>query len=349
MKASLGGIKSLSRRCVAKAFHISGLHRWRHRGKAIVLTYHRVLTPEELSNRPVQPGMYLLDSVFAQQMEFLQRQFTIVSMQALLELWRDGQWDSRTRYCAITFDDGWLDNYLHAYPALKKLGIPATIFLPTDYVGTEKWFWPDQVYFLLNAARENHARTKDGRGIEDLLSCYLQGDARVLVKAIMEQKSGIDQMIEQCKNLPMERIHELIIALMAEIGVSLPQQRVILNWEEVREMSQHGISFGSHSCSHRILTKIAKDDMLDELTRSKQTLLEQRVNYVPVFCYPNGNNNGQLQELVKECGYEAAVGVSAGVEGSQPRNRYEISRVGIHHDVTKTVSLFSFRLFGVGV
>ena len=119
-----------------------------------------------------------------------------------------------------------------------------------------------------------------------------------------------------------------------------------MNWDEVREMSQHGLSFGSHSCSHRILTTISADEITYELARSREVLLSQGINYVPVFCYPNGNHDARIQRQVEDCGYEAAVTVQMGVEGAKPKNRFAIHRVGIHNDVTSTIPLFSFRLFG---
>lgn len=120
-------IKAAIREAVAWGFHFSPILRWRHRGKIVMLMYHRVLARQEVALQSVQPGMYVLDSVFAQQMAYLKQEFTILSLQQLLDLWQSGQWNARARYCVVTFDDGWLDNYRHAYPVLKKAGIPATI------------------------------------------------------------------------------------------------------------------------------------------------------------------------------------------------------------------------------
>ena len=311
-----------------------------------MLMYHRVLTRDEVVHQSVQPGMYVLDSVFAQQMAFVKDNLTVLSLQELLELWRNGGWNERARYCVITFDDGWLDNYRHAYPILKRLGIPATIFLPTDYVGSEAWFWPDQVAYLFTILAEREARGKDVKGVERLLSAFLDGDAPFQVEASTRLESRTDEIIERCKALPIQQINELVDGLATELEVSLPRGRVIVNWDEVREMSLAGLSFGSHSCSHRIMTTIAPDEVSKELFRSAQVLLDEGVNYVPVFCYPNGNSDPHIQSLVQASGYEAAVSVRMGVEGREPENQYAIRRVGIHNDVTHTIPLFSLRLFG---
>ncbi len=308
--------------------------------------YHRVLTVDEVSRQAVQSGMYVLDTVFAQHMDFVKDNFTVLSLQELLTLWQTNEWNEHARYCVVTFDDGWLDNYCHAYPILKRLGLPAAIFLPTDYVGSNEWFWPDQLYFLMKVVAERPANIEDMNAIERVFSQFLDGDGRPFIEAIARREQVTDQIIERCKQLPIQRVRELLRTLAAELKVSLPNDRVIVNWGEVREMSQHGMSFGSHSCSHRILTTITAEDVLEELARSRQVLLAQGVNYVPVFCYPNGNSDPHIQSQVQACGYEAAVSVQMGVEGSRPRNLFAISRVGIHNDVTNTIPLFSWRLFG---
>jgi len=346
MTTALGALKFAIRRMVAGAFYASSLYRRRHQGKVIVLTYHRVLTADEVSDQSVQPGMYVLDKVFARHMRFVKDHFTVLSLPELLKRWQTDQWDVQARYCVITFDDGWLDNYRHAYPVLKRLDIPATIFLPTDYVGSDEWFWPDQLSFLLKVAAGRHAKGESTKNVEGVLSPFFKGDVPLLAESSATQEQVTDRIIEWCKHLPIEKIRELVAGLAGELGVPLPKKRVIVNWDEVREMSRGGVSFGSHSCSHRIMTTITPDEVAEELERSRRVLQDQQVNYVPVFCYPNGNSDPRIQQQVQACGYEAAVGVQTGVEGRKPENRYALRRVGIHNDVTETIPLFSFRLFG---
>jgi peptidoglycan/xylan/chitin deacetylase (PgdA/CDA1 family) len=343
---SMNSLKSLIRKCIADILYTAAVYRWRHRGKVVLLMYHRVLTKEELSRHPTQAGMYVLDTVFAQQMSFVKNNFTVLSLQELLDQWHCGAWNEQSRYCVITFDDGWLDNYRHAYPVLKRLCLPATIFLPTDYVGSNEWFWPDQLASLCKAAAGRTEGTISPKRIEAVLSGFLGGILPFSAESMANHEQLADQIIERCKHLPIDRIRELVRALALELKVTLPHGRVIVNWDEVREMSQGGVSFGSHSCTHRIMTTITPDEVSEELVRSRQVLLEQGVNYVPVYCYPNGNSDTRIQEQVRVSGYEAAVSVQMGVEGNRPENRYAIRRVGIHNDITHTIPLFSFRLFG---
>src|SRR5438093_12581086 len=111
--------------------------------------YHRLIPPRELDTSFVQPGMYVTPATFDRHLRFFTSHFKLVSLQDLLAMWRGDAWDAGARYCTITFDDGWLDNYLYAFPLLRKYGAAATIFLPTDFIGTSEWLWSDRLGYLL--------------------------------------------------------------------------------------------------------------------------------------------------------------------------------------------------------
>ncbi len=82
-----------------------------------------------------------------------------------------------------------------------------------------------------------------------------------------------------------------ILLLPTSSGLDLPTHRVLLNWDEAREMAGKGVAFGSHSWSRRIMTQISLAEVKKELIDSRQALLQQGIKAVPVFCYPNGNFN----------------------------------------------------------
>src|SRR5262249_61217020 len=113
----------------------------------------------------------------------------------------------------------------------------------------------------------------------------------------------------------------------------------------VSKMSKDGISFGSHSCSHRILTKLPQQEILREMDVSRRILQEKPINYVPIFCYPNGFNNEGIRRLVRECSYEAAVGLRTGSEDRHPQNWLEVRRIGVHNEISSTLPLLAFHLF----
>ncbi len=100
--------------------------------RIIILTYHRVDSKKSF------PGVSIEE--FKRQIEFIRRNFEIVSLREVCDYF-EGKISLRSTVVAITFDDGYRDNYLYAYPILKRFGIKATIFLPTDFIGTDRRFW----------------------------------------------------------------------------------------------------------------------------------------------------------------------------------------------------------------
>jgi peptidoglycan/xylan/chitin deacetylase (PgdA/CDA1 family) len=337
-------IKSSARRGLAWIYRASR-HSLKHlKGKALILAYHRVLSEKELAGDYfIQPGMYVRNDVFEQQMRYLTEHFQVVSLMELLNHWAHGTWDHDKRYCVITFDDGWRDNYIYAYPILRKYNIPATIFLPTDFIGTKQWFWPDKMGYLLMHSCGNGSGPRAANTAEGLLDRYPWG------RSVIEQaRSGkIDSAIEMCKEFPEETIYAFIDEMSRTMEVEFPDEHLLLNWQEAREMSQQGISFASHSCTHKILSKLSPEEIRNEMERSFRTLGENEINYIPVFAYPNGTYNEEIIKHAKAAGYRAAVSMAFGFEGGSPKCLFQLRRVGIHNDISATIPLFVFHVSGL--
>jgi peptidoglycan/xylan/chitin deacetylase (PgdA/CDA1 family) len=101
--------------------------------KALVLMYHRVLAPDDVP-ADIDPGMYVTTEAFERHLRYLTANHEVVTLETLFE-WMAGRRQFSRIPCAITFDDGWRDNYEQAFPLLQQYNVPATIFLITDHVG----------------------------------------------------------------------------------------------------------------------------------------------------------------------------------------------------------------------
>jgi peptidoglycan/xylan/chitin deacetylase (PgdA/CDA1 family) len=337
-------------KALATSYYYSGLARFLHRGKVAILTYHRIVTEDMVRKQHIQSGMYVLAESFDKQIAYLKSRFVILTFEELLQMWRDSSLDSHTSYCVITFDDGWEDNYRLAFPILRKYGLPATIFLATDYVGTLRWFWSDQVAFLLGSIRNRMTAIQIGNALATVFEEVAKtGKSSGWVHASIGSgdQIDVDGLVEQCKRVNQELLHQFVNKLSRKLSIDLPTEPVLLNWDQVREMADQGITFGSHSCSHRIMTQITQEEAEKELVESRQAMLGQGIKPVPVFCYPNGGLNQSVKTLVKENGYLAALGCRIGLEGRQPEDPFALRRFSLHEDGTASRSLFSFALSGL--
>lgn len=199
---------------------------------ALIICYHRVKNEADSYLRPTKV------SDFDHQMGYLSTQYHPMSLERMVQCLRDGV-ILPPRAIAITFDDGYRDNYESAYPVLQKYRVPATIFLATDFIETG----------VLPAWEKGHYTGE---------------------KALM------------------------------------------LSWGQVREMSDAGVSFGSHTLSHPLLTRIPRKRYEHELCRSKEIIEQQIGRPVTLFAYPSGDFNRETEEAVRQAGYDAAVSIRAG-------------------------------------
>lgn len=336
----IGNLKATVWRTLAGLYFVSGLGWIRHRGRVVILTYHRVVSDHMVQDEHIQAGMYVRGQSFEAHINYLRKHFNIISLDDLLDLWQTNRLKSHQSYCVITFDDGWKDNYQFAFPVLMKYRIPATIFLVTDFIGTARWFWPDHMMLLLEKCRQHTTGEADRKAVSTILA------ETIGVTLSAGDSIDPDAIIEFCKGVEVDRIHRIIDRLSRALHMDLPTQRVLLNWDEVREMAGKGVTFGSHSGSHRIMTQIPLSEVKTELIDSRNTMLQQGIKPVPVFCYPNGNFDRDIQELVRESGYLAAVGCEVGLERNRPGDLFALKRIGLHEDSSASVPLLAFALSG---
>ena len=85
-----------------------------------------------------------------------------------------------------------------------------------------------------------------------------------------------------------------------------------LSWEQISEMSNYGISFDNHTCSHPILTEIDDERARHEIIRSKSTIEEKLGTEVKFFAYPGGYFSQKHKDMVAEAGFLGACSIVPG-------------------------------------
>ena len=341
-------LKLLARRGLAALTLATGAPLAALRGKTCIIAYHRVLRREEVRGRLLQPGMYVLDEVFDMHLGYLKRHFDIVPIAELLRIWESGGGDRGARYCAITFDDGWRDNYRNAFPILKRHGVPATVFLTTAAIGTTHEFWPEKLGRLLE-----HFVLRGGMvpvpPPDDQTAILLAGEIRKLLQPHEPRLDGelFEGLIGDLKRYPEDLLENALDGLSRNAGVAASTERAFLDWDEVREMSAQGMTFGSHGSRHRIMTRLTASELDEELSASRDALRRPGMAAIPVLAYPNGNWSPAVARAAQAAGYRAAVTTRFGHEGLSPEDLFGLKRVCLHNDVVSTAPLFATRIAGV--
>lgn len=313
-----------------------GLWRIKERPWLLILAYHRVLPTGHPDRTTEQPGMYVSPDTLALHLKVLRRYFTITP----LSQWIAGvvRGEVPDRACAITFDDGWRDNFDHAFPVLRSEGVPATIFLVSDYVGSSYQFWPTRLARLLldQDGSDRHRRLRASLGaLGDGVSGF-EGEGSAF------SQREVDEVIGRCKSqyTDQEIMAFLDAAERKPAESARLAERDILTWDEIRVMSDSGlIEFGSHTRRHiRLESRTTTEVMREEIVGSKRVLEERLGRPVHMFCYPNGDYCPAAVELVRNA-YSAAVTMN---RGTNPRscNPYLLRRVGVHDAASNTRNSF---------
>lgn len=290
-----------------------------------ILAYHRVLDDE--------PGSFPFDEdvisakteAFREQMKFAKRNFDIVSFRDLRRCEAEGRaWPERG--LIVTFDDGYRDNYSNAMPVLKELGIPATIFLATGYIGRKNLFWWDAIAYSVKHTDRPSIHYPE------------LSPEPVSLATVADRRRAIEMILGYVKEIPEEMRLVFQDRLYRDLGVR-PSDRVAdrmhLSWDEVRNMSACGIEFGSHSVTHPILANVSRRQLEEEVSESKRMIERNTGQEVLAFAYPAGRTsrfNKMAEEAVARAGYSYAVSYEEGLASQDRSDPYSLSRIHVERD-----------------
>ncbi len=307
-----------------------------NRNNYTIFMYHRVLDENDEDKEYLQPGLFVSRQVFEKQMAFLSNKYNLISLRELSESLIYKR-PVTPNSLVITFDDGWRDNYSHAYSILRKYHTPAIIFLTTDYIDTNNSFWFLEASILMThnkLSREKLSELIVGHESE-------MGFAKTLPGAKIEEGSFVssdrDWFIETLKQLDPKIIQAILKELSAqnELGAdTIKKNRSMLTWEEVVEMNNNGIDFGSHGCSHRIMPTLTDAEIERELIESKKIIERKIGREINLFAYPNGDYSNHLRDLVMNCGYICALATQGKKEPESATNIFSLRRVNVHDGVS---------------
>src|SRR2546425_2450989 len=145
-----------------------------------VLAYHKVSYDPHPFFESVPPD------VFEQQMQFPSRCYRVMPLEELMERNRIG--DVPPRAVAITFDDGYRDNYEFAFPILKRYRLPATIFVTTGAIDNSDVLWHDRIFDSFRFATVERAQLR-GTHLPELILQSLEERRRSLLPVLARAKT----------------------------------------------------------------------------------------------------------------------------------------------------------------
>ena len=284
---------------------LDAVHRaWRDR--LTVLAYHRIGDPETDGRRTLKSNISATPVDFAAQMEFLSRRFDVISL-GDLQAWLLGARRLPPYPALVTFDDGYRDNLTEALPVLRRLGLPAVLFVATDCVRTGAPYYWDRAAYCFQQT------TLPAATLPILGPASWQGE--------VDRTALLERWLAAAKRLPDEERLAASLALPASLAVAIPADAFAslhLGWDEVRALRDGGVAIGAHTRSHPILTRLSPAAAEAEIAGSVAEIAAALGTPVTTFAYPNGGPadfDGGHRAMLRRLGIQTGFTLVPGPQG----------------------------------
>ncbi len=300
-----------------------------------VLMYHRILPPTDARFAGEEPGMIVTPDSFRQHLQTIKKLFEVLPLSEWMERRAQGKPLPR-RACAVTFDDGWLDNLEYALPILRQEQVPATVFAVAGMVGTQQQFWPNRLARLL---------TTPGVERSHEAFAWLQPLAGYRAAGALSTEA-IAAVIDACKRFSDPQLAAHLERMEAVAALPPGTAPALMDWSQLHRMQESGlVEIGSHTRHHyRLAGDLPSQLLHDEIAGSRAQLEQMLDRPVKLFCYPNGDVSPPAAELVGKH-YLAAVTTRRGIN-SAATPAHALSRIGVHEHIGDTDRRFQARLSG---
>lgn len=292
-----------------------------------ILTYHRF--PAHDGSEPFDDGVI---DTSAEELErhviCLKRHFDVVGVDELCAFAAGGTLPPNA--VAITFDDGYLDNHSQALPILRRHGCKAIFFVATSFISERKLYWWDRVAYQL----KHSTRTEITLQYPAPFRVELSNRPAAVLKTL--------RFIKARRALDMTRLlDELTAATGVDWSPDIEREfadKLLMNWDHVRELKQAGMDVQSHTRSHRVLQTLPADVLRLELEGSSSDLLRELGERARALAYPIGKPlepDSPIRAEMRRAGYQ--IGLTNGTGPTRTwgrRDAYDIRRQTVARDLT---------------
>ncbi|MEX0902959.1 MAG: polysaccharide deacetylase family protein [Pseudohongiellaceae bacterium] len=273
----------------------------------LVVTYHRVVENFEASAASSIEPMLISAATLQAHLEWLGQYYRFVSLDELADYIDDTPLGGKP-VASITFDDGYADVFRNAYPVLKRMGIPFAVFVVSDFVGTNRMHIHDELFLLLSEAVEQWRAPRTR--LSALVKEIKQGspDPAMTLRLGKAQSDPFNltrvcfEMLSQVEN---ERLIERLRQSIGHAEKYL-EEFSPLDWDMLKEMANNGVTIGSHTRTHSLLSCQLSNRVQEEITGSKSVLEERLGIKITHFAYPDGRFNADTVRSVAAAGYRCA-------------------------------------------
>jgi peptidoglycan/xylan/chitin deacetylase (PgdA/CDA1 family) len=299
-------------------------------GVILVLMYHEV----QKDNNEIESWTVVKQSEFEEQMIYLLKYYTIISLDDALKLVNLGE-TLHKNYIVITFDDGYSGNYDVVFPIIVKYNIPITIYVSTRACKQNTIYWYDEIINILQEKKDYFID----------LSNFSSNKYHIKSNCVGENKWKIIQsLLQDLKKLNLKDRELAIMSIYNQLKKCKMADGILkhLTISEISELSKSSlVTIGAHSHCHNLLSGIPHEMSFKSIVESKQLLEVWTSKEIIHFSYPNGDYDENILAMVRQSGFKTGVTTHANYWQTSD-SLFEIPRLGVgRYD---SIEKFKFRV-----
>ena len=229
------------------------------------------------------------------------------------------------KIASISFDDGFKDNIQYAAPILDKYKIKASFYVTTDCIDYNTPTWT-HLYF--------HSFIETSKNVLILNSESLNfNNKKIVLNSSKEKIDFAHHLFIQLKNIPFEEINDVMSQIKLQFNDITPLENYMMNWNDIRGLSNYGHQIGSHTKSHPFLASIKDKVRLENELKFSMDRIISECNIVPkTISYPVGNYNDDVKNTAKNIGYKLGLAVNQNFYDTERIDQMEIPRIDVYSD-----------------
>ncbi|MEM9634823.1 MAG: polysaccharide deacetylase family protein [Pseudomonadota bacterium] len=249
--------------------------------------------------------------------------YEIIALDEAVDLLKSGY--GHHRYAVLTFDDGYRDNLEVAYPILKDLGAPFTVFVSTGLVDRTSELWwlaLERVIAQNDEVIFTRSGTSDGissKSVAEKIACFEK-----IVDYLTLEIGELDQ-------------RKIIRALAEKYGIDLKAlaDELVMNWDELRQLAADPlVTVGAHTHDHYAMARLDASAARADVTNGLRRLEEELDRRPKHFAYPYGKSHAVSMrdaEILRDIGFASSVTTLPGVlQSANARDPMMLPRVSLN-------------------
>lgn len=303
-----------------------------------IVMYHRV-TDEDVSRLEHSlPYLFTSTRSLDSQLAFYKKHYEILNFEQLSSMASIGKLPRNS--LIITFDDGYKDNVVNAFPLIKRFDCPWVLFLVTGYVGSNDVYWWDGFY--------NFMKYLENCEMSGQLNKYGH-DFEVYYSEFKRDPSALFSSLNELPSEKMEKLLKRINSYIMQDKKKIYNENCFMDWYDIREIEPY-TEFGAHTHSHVNLSLVGRHQVREEVRLPKKIIEKHIERNISVFSFPAGKYNDSTISEVKNAGYNYAVTTKAGI--NDLKNPYALKRINIcestvpYPEKSKSKGWLSYKLLG---